>query len=63
VPSAVGHDGRGYLPGRSASGSLGAIGVAAVGVAAPVYPITRVRRRMCGRSRRPPAAQRPEEAP
>jgi len=52
-----------YLLGRSASGSLGAIGFAAVGVAALVYLITRVRRRLRGRSRRPPAAQRPEDAP
>jgi len=52
-----------YLLGRSASGSLGAIGFAALGVAALVYLATRVRRRLHAGSRRPPPAQRPEEAP
>jgi undecaprenyl-diphosphatase len=46
-----------YVLGRSASGSLGAIGFIAVGIAVLVYLIARVRRRLQSRSRkRPPPA-------
>jgi len=52
-----------YVLGRSASGSLGAIGFVGLGVAAIVYLITRVRRRLHARSRKPPPARTPEPAP
>lgn len=45
-----------YLLGTTASGSLGAIGFVGVGIAVLVFLITRVRRRLRGRSRKPPPA-------
>lgn len=42
-----------YVLGRSASGSLGAIGFVALGVAALVYVFSRIRRRVRSRSRAP----------
>lgn len=47
-----------YVLGRSASGSLGAIGFIGIGVAVLVYVITRVRRWRLG-SRKPPAGRQP----
>jgi len=52
-----------YVLGRSASGSLGAIGFFGLGVAILVYLITRVRRRLRARSPKPPPARTPERAP
>jgi membrane protein DedA with SNARE-associated domain len=46
--------GLGYLLGRSASGSLGAIGFVGVGIAVLVFVIARVRRRFRERSGKPP---------
>jgi undecaprenyl-diphosphatase len=51
-----------YLLGRSASGSLGAIGFVGLGVAALVFLATRVRRRLLARSRKPPAGRNAERA-
>jgi len=45
-----------YLLGRSASGSLGAIGFVGVGIAVLVFVIARVRRRLRERSGKPPPA-------
>jgi membrane-associated protein len=52
-----------YVLGRSASGSLGAIGFIGVGVAVVVYLVTRVRRRLLARSRQPPPGQDTQRAP
>jgi membrane protein DedA with SNARE-associated domain len=43
-----------YLLGRSASGSLGAIGFVGAGIAVLVFVIARVRRRLRERSGKPP---------
>lgn len=51
-----------YVLGRSASGSLGAIGFVGLGVAVLAYLIIRVRRRLHAR-RKPPSARKPERAP
>jgi membrane protein DedA with SNARE-associated domain len=52
-----------YLLGRSASGSLGAIGFVGLGVALVVYVLTRVRRRLVARSRKTRTHQDAKQAP
>jgi membrane-associated protein len=52
-----------YVVGRSASGSLGAIGFVGLGVAALVYLVTRVRRRAHLRSGKRSPSGTPEHAP
>ena len=52
-----------YVLGRSASGSLGAIGFVGLGVALVVYVLTRVRRRLVARSRKPRTHQDAKQAP
>jgi membrane-associated protein len=51
-----------YVLGRSASGSLGAIGFVGVGVAVLVYLVIRVRRRLDARNRKPPPTRAPRGA-
>jgi membrane-associated protein len=52
-----------YVVGRSASRSLGAIGFVGVGIVVLVFAVTRVRRRLRSRARKPPTASTPERAP
>jgi membrane-associated protein len=52
-----------YVLGRSASGSLGAIGFVGLGVAALVFLAARVRRRLHAPSRKPPAGRNAERMP
>jgi undecaprenyl-diphosphatase len=52
-----------YVLGRTAAGSLGAIGFVGLGVAVVVYLLTRVRRRVLARSRKSPSPQDAKQAP
>jgi undecaprenyl-diphosphatase len=52
-----------YVLGRSASGSLGAIGFVGLGVAAVVFLLVRLRRRLRGQSRTPSTHQEAKPAP
>jgi membrane protein DedA with SNARE-associated domain len=52
-----------YFVGRSASGSLGAIGFVGLGVAVVVYLVMRVRRLLRARSRKSAQGQNAEQAP
>jgi membrane protein DedA with SNARE-associated domain len=52
-----------YLLGRSASGSLGAIGFVGLAVAAVVYLLALLRRRLLARPRKPPLHQDAKQAP
>jgi membrane protein DedA with SNARE-associated domain len=52
-----------YLVGRSASGSLGAIGLVGLGVAVAVYLVVRVRRSSHARSRKSAQGQNAQHVP
>jgi undecaprenyl-diphosphatase len=52
-----------YVVGRSAAGSLGAIGFIGLGVAVVVYVVVRVRRHLLTRSRQAATGQNAEQAP